>query len=157
MGLETYLLAVTFKEPTPISEFRLLLAKYGAKPIDTSSLTDFELRDQRGLTEIHIDSGNTEQVHNFFLRFSILSPHTVIDQAFELLEKLAKIKALRVFDTHLKMKEIPIDPTDFKRNSDNVGRRKTIIENRTGLIIASGKATTDFIHEYNLEKIYKVG
>jgi hypothetical protein len=102
MGLEAYLLAVTFKEPAPMSEFTALLLNGGAVPVAPSSQTDFELRDQGGLTELHVDGSNTVLVRSFFLRFSILSPHTVIDQAFAFLIKLSEKKPIKLFDTHLK-------------------------------------------------------
>jgi hypothetical protein len=54
------------------------------------------------------------------------------------------------------MKELSIDPEEFKRNADEVKRRQTIIDNQTGLVIACERATTDYIHEHHLEFLYKV-
>ena len=155
MGLEAYLLLVTFKEPISMAEGKRLLEQCGAKHIRPQ--TDFELKDNRGLTEMCLDAYNSEQVRSLHLRFSILSPHTVIDQAFEFLYNLSKHKVIQLFDTHLKMKELPIDATEFKQNPEGVKRRQTVIDNQTGLVIACGQETTDYIHEHHLEDIYKVG
>jgi hypothetical protein len=53
------------------------------------------------------------------------------------------------------MKELPIDATEFKRNSEGVKRRQTVIDNQTGMAIACGKPTTDYINEHHLGKMYK--
>lgn len=155
MGLESYLLLITFKEPVPITELKTLLLSCGAVQVDTTSETNFEIRENEGLVEIQVDSGNTVLVRHFFTRFSILSPHTVIDQAFEFLVKLLKVKKIKVYDTQLKMKEIPIDASEFKRNPKGVKKRQTIIDNMTGLVIAGGAATTEYIYKNNLEALYK--
>jgi hypothetical protein len=155
MGLEAYLLLVTFKEPLSMSEAKRLIEECGAKSSSLHTQTEFEIKDGRGLTELRLDTFNQEQVRSLHLRFSILSPHTVIDQAFEFLNKLSEHKTIRLFDTHLKMKELPIDATQFKRNPKAVKRRQTVIENQTGMAIACGKPTTDYIHEHHLENMYK--
>ena len=155
MGLEAYLLLVPFKEPVSLAEAKQLLGECGAKPASLHTQMEFEMRDSRGLTEVLLDALNNEQVRSLHLRFSILSPHTVIDQAFEFLNNLSKHKAIRLFDTHLKMRELPIDVTKFKQNAEGVKRRQTVIDNKTGMAIACGKATTDYIHEHQLESKYK--
>jgi len=156
MGLETYLLNVAFHDSVPMADFRSLLKDCGATSATTAN-ENFEIRDSRGLTEIQVDNGGADGVRSLFLRFSILSPNTVIDQAFEFLTKLSMVKAIKLMDTQLKMKELPIDVDEFKRNPDGVKRRQIIINNQTGLVIESGKATTDYIRQHHLaEKLYKI-
>jgi len=55
------------------------------------------------LTEAHCILGPTASVlEDFSLRFSIVSPSTVIDQTFDLLRKLNDIRSIKVQDTEIK-------------------------------------------------------
>jgi len=63
----------------------------------------FELRTDNGLTEAHFILAPTQtMLTHFSLRFSVVSPKTVIDQTFYLLKKLNELEPINVYDTEIK-------------------------------------------------------
>jgi hypothetical protein len=94
-------------------------------------------------------------VTNFSLRFSILSPSSVIDQSFVFLNKLNSITSIKVLDDDNKLKELDLSAEQFKLNKNIVRKRQIIINNKTGLVIEGGAVTTEYIYSNNLmEKIW---
>jgi len=112
MGLEAYLFNIEFNRPVLEQDMVGLFDKIGM-----THLTDkfekrtsenygsyyFELRTDKGLTEAHCILAPTDStLTDFSLRFSVVSPKTVIDQTFELMKKLNEIEPINVFDTEIK-------------------------------------------------------
>jgi hypothetical protein len=185
MGLEAYLLRIEFQTPITenktialLEEIGMCYLKDGSCQQTTDSYGDlfFELRTSKGLTEANVTtSPNDPTVQEFSLRFSILSPKTVVDQTFELLQKLNNISRIDVFDKEIrnhimrrlrqtgkvdqnfeglngqddesinKLCFISLDAEDFKRNDLEIMKRQTVLENIDGEIIEGGSATINFI------------
>ncbi|OQP40991.1 hypothetical protein A4H97_15435 [Niastella yeongjuensis] len=165
MGLESYLLEVCFKNPVSQTDIKDIIESAGAtflaqksntEPFDTYRNFYFEIRSDLGLTELNILLAPEKRVvTNFSLRFSILSPSSVIDQSFEFLNKINTIRSIKVIDTDNKLKELDLSADQFKLNKDIVRKRQIIINNKTGLVIEGGADTTEYIHNNNLmEKIW---
>lgn len=165
MGLESYLLEVCFKNPVPQTDIKDIIESAGAsflagksntEPIDTYRNFYFEIRSDLGLTELYILLAPEKRVvTNFSLRFSILSPSSVIDQSFAFLNKLNTIRSIKVIDADNKLKELDLSADQFKLNKNTVRKRQIIINNKTGLVIEGGAVTTEYIHNNNLmEKIW---
>ena len=99
MGMESYLFKVVFKEKVRNEEIVPLLIKTGARMLEEEkSFWDdsfgyksffFEIRSDQGLTQMHVLlDGNETYLENFSVRFSVVSPATVIDQTFDFFERL---------------------------------------------------------------------
>jgi hypothetical protein len=111
MGLEAYLFQIQLSRPVDESEAVDLFKKIGMTCLPTSSknesLTDcrsyyFELRTQNGLTEANmIYSPSEKNSDEFSLRFSVLSPKTIVEQTFDLLSKLNSLTPIKVYDTEI--------------------------------------------------------
>ena len=165
MGLESYLLYASFKKPVSQTEIKNVIENAGAKylaaksnidPIDTYRHFYFEIRSDLGLTELEVLlSPGKSKVTSFSLRFSILSPSTVIDQTFSFLNKLKTSTSIKVFDADNNSKELNLNADEFKLNKDKVRKRQIVVNNKTGLVIEGGSATTNYIHDNNLmDKIW---
>jgi hypothetical protein len=165
MGLESYLLIVCFKDPVAQTDIKDIIERPGAnflaeksntEPFDTFRNVYFEIRSDLGLTELCILLAPEKRVvANFSLRFSILSPSSVIDQSFEFLNKLNTVKSIKVLDADNKLKELDLSADQFKLNKNKVRKRQIIINKKTGLVIEGGAVTTEYIHNNNLmEKIW---
>lgn len=62
----------------------------------------FECRTENGLTEAHCILAPTDiEVSDFSVRFSVVSPKSVIEQTFNLLNRLNDIRPIQVFDTEI--------------------------------------------------------
>jgi hypothetical protein len=190
MGLEAYLLEIRFRKSTSEEAVISLLEEAGMIYLDSQSQKQnaqsfgnlyFELRSNNGLTEAHVLTapGDTT-VNDLSLRFSILSPKTVVDQTFEILEKLNALSEIEVYDTEIrnhifrrlrqagkvapnfkglnededaaidKLCIISLNPEKFKRNEMEIVKRQTVLENTHGEIIEGGSATIDFIEKKGL-------
>ncbi len=187
MGLEAYLLRIKFQTPTTENIAIALLEEVGMSYLKDKSRQQtkdsygdmfFEIRTSKGLTEANITSSPGDPtVDEFSLRFSILSPKTVVDQTFELLQKLNEISRIDVFDTEIrnhilrrlrqdgkvgrnfegledkdddaidKLCFIALNADDFKRNELDIKKRQTVLENTKGEIIEGGSATINFIEK----------
>jgi hypothetical protein len=112
MGLEAYLFNIEFKEPVSEEEIIDLFEKIGMTHLvdKFEKRTDnnygsyyFEFRTENGLTEGHCILAPTErELSDFSLRFSVVSPKSVIDQTFDLLIKLNKVRPIDVCDTEIR-------------------------------------------------------
>lgn len=160
MGAESYLIEVIFKNPVPHTEIINLLVSSGStylpdksnsSPIDSYRSYYFEIRNDLGLTELYVQlSPKQEKINRFFLRFSILSPHTVIDQSIDYLIKLRNKEGIMALYADGSSKELELDVGEFKLNRKRNRILQTIISNETGLIIEGGDTTTHHIYENNL-------
>jgi hypothetical protein len=160
MGMESYLLQVKFATPVHQDQLEPLFSAHGAHYLAEKSTTlstetfqhyYFQVKDDRGLTEIDVLFAPYQvQAYGFTLRFSILSPSTVIDQAFEFLKSLAADQPIRVYDPEMDFEEIPLDVSAFKFNGSNIRKRQAVIDNKTGVIIEGGQASADYIYRNNL-------
>jgi hypothetical protein len=111
MGLETYLFQIELSKPVDESDVVELFKKIGMtclptseknKPLDDYRSYYFEERTQNGLLEANmIFSPSEENSNEFSLRFSILSPKTIIDRTFDLLSKLNSLTPIKVYDTEI--------------------------------------------------------
>jgi hypothetical protein len=111
MGLEAYLFQIEFKPPVDESRALDFLKQIGMTCLPTSDknkpLTEFrsyyfELRTKNGLTEAHLlFSPSDKAIEDFTLRFSVLSPKTVIEQTFDLLSKLNSLTPIKIYDTEI--------------------------------------------------------
>jgi len=111
MGLEAYLFYVEFKEPVSEQEIislfensgmEHLTSKYSKRTPDNYGSFYFERRTAQGLTEAHCllaPSDNT--IKEFSLRFSVLSPSTVIDQTFGIMKKINALQPIAVMDSEI--------------------------------------------------------
>lgn len=112
MGLEAYLFNIEFKEPVLEQNIIGVFDKIGMTHLADKfeKRTDknygsyyFELRTENGLTEGHCILAPTDrELSDFSLRFSVVSPKTVIDQTFNLLIKLNELRPIKVYDTEIK-------------------------------------------------------
>ena len=190
MGLESYLLYIYFR--TPIDEAKIinlfqqagmthLEQKYRKRVGGDYGDYFFELRSIRGLIEAHVLLAPEDiYINDFSLRFSILSPNTVIDETFTFLERINSYSEIQVFDTEIrnhnfrrlrqsghlderfegvdtetdeaidKLCFISLDVKDFKRNEYEIRKRQVILGNENGEIIEGGSATLDLIRRKGL-------
>lgn len=112
MGLEAYLFNIEFKEHVLEQDIVEVFDKIGMTHLADKfeKRTDrnygsyyFELRTEKGLNEGHcIFAPTVRELSYFSLRFSVLSPKTVIDQTFDLLKKLNTIRPINVYDTEIR-------------------------------------------------------
>ncbi|OQP59578.1 hypothetical protein A3860_36930 [Niastella vici] len=167
MGFESYLLQVNFKNPVPQTEIKDIIESAGAsflagksntESIDTHREFYFEIRSALGLTEICVLLTPGERnVKYFTLRFSILSPSSVIDQSFAFLNKLNSLRIIKVLDTDNKLKKLDLSADKFKLNKVRIRKRQIIINNKTGLVIEGGGVSTEYIYNNNLmEKLWRI-
>lgn len=112
MGLEAYLFNIEFKEPVLEREIvdlfetigmTHLVNKFEKRTEENYGSFYVELRTEKGLTEGHCILAPTDrELSDFSLRFSVVSPKTVIDQTFDLLIKLNELRPINVYDTEIK-------------------------------------------------------
>ena len=112
MGLEAYLFNIEFKQPILEKDIVSVFKKIGMIHLidQFEKRTDknygsfyFELRTDKGLTEAHcILAPKATFLKDFSLRFSVVSPKSVIDQTFDLLKKLHEFEPINVYDTEIK-------------------------------------------------------
>jgi len=99
MGLESYLFNVIFQEKVKNEEILPIFRRVGVTFLEDyesnwNEIPDikglfFEIRTRKGLTQIHVLLDKKEGfVRDFTVRFSVVSPSTVIEQTFELFERL---------------------------------------------------------------------
>jgi hypothetical protein len=99
MGLESYLFNVIFQEKVKNEEILPIFRRVGVTFLEDyesiwNQIPDvkglfFEIRTRKGLTQIHVLLDKKEGfVRDFTVRFSVVSPSTVIEQTFELFERL---------------------------------------------------------------------
>jgi len=190
MGLEAYLFQIRFRPPTSENAAIVLLEEAGMVYLDERSQRQtensygnlyFERRSSKGLTEAHIiTSPGDTTVDELYVRFSILSPKTVVDQTFEFLQKLNALYAIEVYDTEIrnhifrqlrqtgkvdqnfegldreddevidKLCIISLNPDEFKRNELEIMKRQTVLDNAEGEVIEGGSATINFIEKKGL-------
>ncbi len=110
MGLESYLFQVEFESSVEESRAIDILLQSGMnfsirsenKPETEYRSYFFKLRTQSGLTEAHLffDS-NQKSIDSFSLRFSVMSPRTVIKQTLDLLSQINSITPIRIYDTEI--------------------------------------------------------
>ena len=165
MGLESCLIYLTVKSAVSQAEIKDIIENAGAiflanksniDQLDTYRHFYFEIRSDFGLTEVDIllPPGET-MITNMSVRFSILSPSSVIDQTFSFLNKLTISQTIKVFDADNNLKELDLNVEEFKLNADKIRKRQIVINNKTGLVIEGGSKTTDYIHSNNLmDKIW---
>ena len=112
MGLEAYLFHIEFM--TPISESRIIeiFESTGLKhlpekgdfdPNKTFSSYFFETRTDMGLTECHCLLNRTvsNNLESCKIRFSLLTPKTVIDQTFKILSNLNNQVPIKILDSEI--------------------------------------------------------
>lgn len=112
MGLESYIFNIEFDKPIPESEIIGLFAQVGMahlshrqekRTADNYGSFYFELRTDKGLTEAHCLLAPSEScLPDFSLRFSVVSPPSIINQTFDILEKFNAIQSIKVYDTEIK-------------------------------------------------------
>lgn len=165
MGLESLLLSISFKKPLNEELIVDVFTKAGAFYLEEkSNISDqkefrhwlFELRSSQGLTEIELMiTPKKNYATTCSIRFSILSPSSVIDQTFTFLNKLKSLRSFKLFDAQLNSKELSLESEEFKKNIENELKRNIVLNNKEGLVIEGGQKTTDYIHEHKLaEKIW---
>jgi hypothetical protein len=111
MGLETYLFKIKFKHPIQEENLVDLFDKIGMTHLVNKSekrtnnkygLFYFELRTNDGLTEAEcLLAPKDKSLREFSLRFSIISPKSVIEQTFALLNRLNEVTPISVYDTEV--------------------------------------------------------
>ena len=111
MGLEAYLFNIEFKEPVLEKDIVSLFDKVGMTHLvyKFEKRTDknygsyyFELRTENGLTEAHCILLPTDKfLRHFSLRFSVVSPKTVIDQTFDIMKRFNNFEAITIYDTEI--------------------------------------------------------
>lgn len=179
MGLESYLFYVEFENE--IQEYNLdnLLISIGLKQVKKrgENLSDFrsyyyEMETEQGVIEAHsLFSSDEDKLSKFSLRFSILSPISVVDQTFNLLNKLNNERPIKVRDTEIYNHEfrrlrqpnvdghierlskseekliqskcyIPIDANEFKQNKMKIMLRDIILKDNEHKAVIRGGAET---------------
>ncbi len=167
MGLEAYLFRVKFEQPIEEKTLDELLHTSGfsrtnepSKDTTTFRSYYYELKTILGVTEAHmLVRPKVNAVSSLYVRFSVMSPPTVIKQTFGLLKKLKEQVNFELSDTEIsnhlynvlrsqntvdkdyqglskeEKKEIeakaiiPLDVDHFKRNEYEVYKRKLVLEN----------------------------
>ncbi|TPE42464.1 hypothetical protein FJM65_17815 [Pontibacter mangrovi] len=162
MGAESYLMEVKFKHPIPQAELISMLESCGATymaggPSPSSSTGwgsyRFEIRSELGLTELRADLAPGErEVPRLFLRFSILSPRTVIGQSFAFLRELRAKRAVAVYPATgaEDEAELELDEERFLLSAKQDRVLATILGNEQGLIIEGGETTIHYIYDNEL-------
>jgi len=190
MGLESYLFSIEFETAVDETEVIPLFEKIGLTHLSeryrqrsSSQFGDifFELRSPKGLTEIHVLQAPEEvTVKEFSLRFSVVSPASVIDQTFQLLDRLNEERPIIVFDTEVKnhtyrrlrqegqvdthfkglteeqadevqaMCRIPLDAEEFKANKLALRKREVVLKNQQGAIVEGGEQTFRHVQKQGL-------
>jgi hypothetical protein len=112
MGLEAYLFNIEFKQPVLEENILGLFHKIGMTHLSNkySERSEknygsyyFELRTSKGLTEANCILAPTDSsLTDFSLRFSVVSPKTVIDQTFDILKRLNCIQPIIIYDTEIR-------------------------------------------------------
>jgi hypothetical protein len=134
-----------------------------------------------GLIEANlITAPGDPTVDEFSLRFSVLSPMSVVDQIFEFLNRLNTLRPIEVYDTEIKnhivrqfrqsgkvnkdfeglededeeaidkLCIINLNADDFKRNELQIMKRERVFKNIAGVVIEGGSGTTDYIEKNGL-------
>jgi hypothetical protein len=111
MGLESYLFNVEFYNSVPEQEIVNLFVKVGMTHLSDRQEKRtainygsfyFELRTDKGLTEAHCLLAPSDiSLSDFSLRFSVVSPASVVKQTFDILEKVNAIQSIKVYDTEI--------------------------------------------------------
>lgn len=108
MGLEAYLFYVQFECPIPESNIINVFEKAGMVHLSKDKQGSFrsfyfECRTEHGLTECHcLLPPEERELTQCSLRFSLLSPSTIIEQTFQILSHLDNMTPIRVFDTEIR-------------------------------------------------------
>ncbi len=141
----------------------------------------FEQRTANGLVEANLTTAPGDPTADeFSLRFSVLSPTSVVDQTFDFLNRLHTLSPIEVYDTEIKnhimrqlrqsgkvdkdfdgLKEedeqaidklcfIGLNADDFKRNEFQIMKRERVLNNIEGVVIEGGSATIDYIEKKGL-------
>lgn len=162
MGAESYLMEVKLKNPIPQAELINLLESCGATyladgygPGSTIGCASycFEIRSELGLTELRADLAPGErEVPRLFLRFSILSPRTVIGQSLAFLRELRAKRAIAVYPATggKDAAELELDKERFLLSAKQDRVLGTILGNEQGLIIEGGETTMHYIYDNGL-------
>lgn len=107
MGLEAYLFRIKLIKPIKGNEIIKYFECSGMNYLKGKTEKNnqyknyyFEKRTKDGLTECHCLSAN-DILENFSMRFSVLSPPSIIKQTFEIFNKLNKLRKIEITDTEI--------------------------------------------------------
>jgi hypothetical protein len=190
MGLEAYLFQIRFSIPPIEAGAIVLLEEAGMSYLKERSNYQagqnygshyFEQRTANGLIEASlITAPGDPTVDEFSLRFSVLSPMSVVDQIFDFLNRLHTLSPIEVYDTEIrndimrqlrqsgkvdkdfeglededeeaidKLCFISLNADDFKRNELKIMKRERVLNNIEGIVIEGSSATIDYIEKKGL-------
>jgi hypothetical protein len=190
MGLDSYLFQIRFEMPPKEADAIVLLEEAGMSYLKerSNNQTDqnygchyFEQRTANGLVEANLTTAPGDPAADeFSLRFSVLSPKSVVDQTFDFLNRLHTLSPIHVYDTEIKnhimrqlrqsgkvdkdfegLKDedeeaidklcfINLNTADFKRNELQIMKRERILSNIEGVVIEGGSVTIDYIEKKGL-------
>jgi hypothetical protein len=98
MGLEAYLFRVRFRKKELLKDIDAFLREYGFKAMGEF----YELYTDKGVTEANLLSWpGKDKVDELSVRFSVISPATVVDQTFDFFKALKKRFDLQIQDTEI--------------------------------------------------------
>ncbi len=109
MGLEAYLFRIKFKDLVDANRLHYFLENYGfkilkrrGKKISGYREGFYELASDKRITEIHLlVAPHKKSVDDIYVRFSVISPSTVVDQTFDFFKVLRTEFELVVQDTEV--------------------------------------------------------
>lgn len=185
MGLDSYRFTIEFEQPVLEEALITLLGSADMMHLSSTHPTQsnrawrelfFEMRTDKGLIETHcLLAPEDTTLASFNLRFSIVSPSTVIGQTFSFLVKLHALRPIRVYDTEIShhiyrrlrqegrvdiefkglgsaekatinsMCYIPINRELFEQNPLGILKRQIVLNNSQGAIVEGGDKTFDYL------------
>lgn len=183
MGQESYLFRIEIIKEVEEAELNKYILQSGALLTKTEGETHkdyreyyYEYHSQDSIIELHsLFPPGLSSIHQFYMRFSILSPLSVVKQTMGLFKKMNQYLDFRIFDTEVynqlhqeylhKQKEISktqdelirsnsyidIDSARFIKNERKILKREVLKSDKFKKVkIGGGQATMQYIRENNL-------
>lgn len=107
MGLETYLFRIKYTNTVAKNEVPELMGKCGLALVDptdgySTNSYFFEAKSAQGLVEAHcIFEAESKHLRSCYMRFSMLSPDSVIEMIFDIFARLNELTPITVLDNEV--------------------------------------------------------
>ena len=146
MGVEVQLFYAKLKTPIVFNRLNAILQKLGCKKRPSyEDEQNYEIFSNKGIIELQV-MGISEKIKKVYIRFSFGNPITVINQTFNLFEKLSKIVPIEVYASGT-MDRIMLTDQSFSNLKKQIAGRKKDFDKHFMKIdkpIRGGKETFDY-------------